>query len=505
MPLARMTVLVLAIIVACSANIIAMMPVYGQETTPPEQQPPASSDVPIQSIGAPYVFDDPEFTVQKYAGGLRFPTSMAFLGQNDILVLEKNDGTVRRIINGSLLPDPLLDVNVGNLDERGMLGIAVSENEQLGVTYVFVYFTEMSDRDGSDVNGTIPVGNRLYRYELSEGKLVNGKMLLDLPAKFTDNHNGGKLIIGPDDNLYLTVGDQQEPGQGEFTHITTTQNQDGAAYPDGTGGILRITQDGKPAQNLFGGKYPIDLYYAYGIRNSFGIDFDPVTGKLWDTENGPDLKDEINLVEPGFNGGWRQLQGLADNDSDLSKLVEFPGLSVPKDSLIGRAEALSYEAQGLGGKYSDPEFVWQKPIVPTAIQFWDSEELPGRYENDLFVASFQSGEIYNFNLNEDRTALALSGPLEDKVEHNHEGYDGIKFARNFGAITDIKVGPDGYLYVITFFSGEVYRILSVEDAANSSIPEFPIQIMMVLVVPSAFAAMILLRRFFSSTNSALTP
>ncbi|MBF8303621.1 MAG: PQQ-dependent sugar dehydrogenase, partial [Candidatus Dadabacteria bacterium] len=82
------------------------------------------------------------------------------------------------------------------------------------------------------------------------------------------------------------------------------------------------------------------------------------------------------------------LQGFIENGTDMSQMVKFPGLSAAKDSLVGRAEALSYEARGLGGKYSDPEFVWQKPIVPTAIQFWDSEELPGRYENDLFVASF---------------------------------------------------------------------------------------------------------------------
>jgi glucose/arabinose dehydrogenase len=460
-----------------------------------------SDDISSQGIEGPYIFDDPEFTVQKYAQGLKYPTSMAFLGQDDILVLEKNEGTVRRIINGSLLPDPVLDVNVGNLDERGMLGIAVSKNDQSGVTYVFVYFTEMPDADGSDITGTIPLGNRLYRYELDDNKLANGKMLLDLPAEYSDNHNGGKLIIGPDNNIYLTVGDQQEPGKVEFAHITTTQNKDGAAYPDGTGGILRITQDGKPVQNLFGGRHPVDLYFAYGIRNSFGIDFDPITGKLWDSENGPDLKDEINLVEPGFNGGWRAVQGLIGSNTDQTELVEFPGLSVSKNSLIGRAEALTYQTQGLGGKYSDPEFVWQKPIVPTAVQFWDSETLPPRYENDLFVASFQTGEIYHFNMNEERSGLVLTGPLEDKVENNHEGYDGIKFARNFDAITDLKVGPDGYLYVTTFFGGEIYRILSVEDAANTAVPEFPVHLMMILIVPSAFAVMITLLRYYSSRVS----
>ena len=215
----------------------------------------------------------------------------------------------------------------------------------------------------------------------------------------------------------------------------------------------------------------MDLYYAYGIRNGFGLDFDPVSGVLWDTENGPDLKDEINRVEPGFNGGWRVVQGFVEPSTDMSKIVEFPGLSAAKDSLVGRSEAVAFKAQGLGGKFSEPEFVWQLPIAPTALQFFDSDKLGGKYENDLFVASFNRGEIYNFNLNEDRTELALTGPLEDKTENNPAGYDGIKFARGFGAITEMLVGPDGYLYVNGFFNGNIYRIMTVEDAALLSAPD----------------------------------
>jgi len=455
MLLARLAPLLLAFVII-SSSTVALMPVHAQETPTPT---------------GPRLFDDPELTVQLYAEGLRRPTSMAFLGEDDLLVLEKDAGTVRRIVDGILLPEPLLDVNVGVIDERGMLGIAVSRNEQLGVTYVFVYFTEMPDRDGSDIDGVEPLGNRLYRYEFIDGQLVNGELLLDLPAKYSSFHNGGKTIIGPDNNLYILVGDQQTPGVQPFTHLTTTQNRADTLYPDGTGGILRVTQDGEPVQNLFGGEYPMDLYYAYGIRNGFGLDFDPVTGVLWDTENGPDLKDEINRVEPGFNGGWRIVQGFVEPTTDMSRLVEFPGLSATKDSLVGRAEAVSFKAQGLGGKFTEPLFVWQLPIAPTALQFLDSDKLGDNYENDLFVSSFNRGEIYHWDLVEDRTDLHLTGPLEDRVENNPAGYDGIKFAQGFGAITDMLVGPDGYLYVNGFFNGNIYRIMSVEDAAQQSPPD----------------------------------
>ena len=81
--------------------------------------------------------------------------------------------------------------------------------------------------------------------------------------------------------------------------------------PDGRSGILRITQDGKAVgDGILGLIDPLNIYYAYGIRNSFGIDFDPVTGNLWDTENGPEYGDEINLVKPGFNSGWMVVQGI---------------------------------------------------------------------------------------------------------------------------------------------------------------------------------------------------
>ena len=77
----------------------------------------------------------------------------------------------------------------------------------------------------------------------------------------------------------------------------------------GRAGILRVTQDGRPVgHGILGPDDPLNKYYAYGIRNSFGIDFDPLTGNLWDTENGPDYGDEINLVRPGFNSGWKVVQ-----------------------------------------------------------------------------------------------------------------------------------------------------------------------------------------------------
>ena len=127
----------------------------------------------------PHVFDS-RLKVEQVVNGLETPTTMAFLGPDDFLVLEKDKGTVMRVLNGKILDEPILDVNVANSVERGMCGIAISKNGLK--TYVFLYFTEIDGKDGDDRKGTAPIGNRLYRYEFVDNKLVNPKLLLNLPA-----------------------------------------------------------------------------------------------------------------------------------------------------------------------------------------------------------------------------------------------------------------------------------------------------------------------------------
>lgn len=405
--------------------------------------------------------NDPNLKVELVSEGLRLPTNMAFLGPSDILVLEKNEGTVRRIVNGSLLEKPLLDVPVAVADERGMLGIAISNDQN--DTRVFLYYTESrgTAAEGSADDPNNVIGNRLYRYSLKGDTLVEPKLLLEIPPLPATHHNGGELLVGPDNNIYVVVGDAQDPGQIPRSHVTTAQNVPDALYPDGTSGILRITQDGQPIKNIIGGRTPTDKYYAYGIRNSFGMDFDPVTGKLWDSENGPDFGDEINLVEPGFNSGWRIVQGFSDSERfDENDLVAFPGLSANSGSIVGIAESFIFRLMGLGGRYSDPEFEWGDPVAPTAIKFLNSSSLGSEYQNNLFVASLNYGSIYRFQLNEARTGFILEGQLADMVANDPEDNESLVFASGFGRITDIQVGPDGYLYVLAFApaDGKIFRI-----------------------------------------------
>lgn len=437
------------------------------------------------------VFNQPGFTAEVVAEGLSLPTTMAFLSQNDILVLEKDKGTVMRVIDGEVQPQPLLDVNVATEVERCMCGIAISQNNETGNTYVFLYYTEAQGEDGG-----APIGNRLYRYELENGQpggsigaddidsspeasasspssaqLVNPTLLLDLPAVPGPRHNGGAITIGPDNNLYIPIGDTDKVTGG------TTQTQNNDELPaDGAGGILRVTQDGEPVLDpstgsyILGEDYPFNLYYAYGIRNSFGIGFDPVTGNLWDSENGPGYGDEINLVYPGFNSGWNQIQGVWQRgDGD------------PRE---GQSTIASVQPEGLvdfdgNGQYQAPKLTFLYTIGPTALKFLDSTKYGAGYQNDLFLGDVHAGNLYHFSLNEDRTELLLPQPLIDRIadtdtESNSEA---IVFATGFAGISDIEVSPyDGYMYVVSLGQGKIFKILPTSEldmsASGDSVPTF---------------------------------
>jgi len=377
---------------------------------------------------------DSNLQLSRIANGIDLPTSIAFLDDDDILVLERAKGTVQRIVNGNIQDEPLLDVPVNYAGDRGMLGIAVAKNENLRSTDVFLYFTQ--SLTGKDTyNITEDSSNHLYKYELIDNKLINKKLLLNVTTSSPlgdGGHNGGKLRIGPDQNLYLIVGDLRE-------HRTKAQNNQTGRAPDGTSVIYRITQDGTSVvPTVLGDKEPLDKFYAYGIRESFGFDFDPITGKLWDTENGPNYGDEINLVEPGFNSGWKRQQGFLINPYYPDAFVD-----------IGEKDKI--------GVYSDPEFVWNQTVGPTALKFLNTDKLGKQYENDMLVGDAKFGNIYHFDLRDNRSRLAVYTPLADKIAENVKELEKIIFGSGFAIVTDLEVGPDGYLYVLSY-RGEIWKI-----------------------------------------------
>ena len=223
---------------------------------------------------------------------------------------------------------------------------------------------------------------------------------------------------------------------------------------------------------ILGTEEPINKFYAYGIRNSFGMDFDPITGKLWDTENGPDYGDEVNLVEPGFNSGWKVITGLSNNNNNSQqfdadrKLVKclYCTAEATAPWYFGIIDWVEKNIRGVrDGTYSDPEISFTPPIGPTALKFLNSDKLGKEYENDIFFGDIVYGNLYHFELNENRDALFLNGSLSDKSADGLEEIKSHIFVQGFGGITDIKVGPDGYLYILTYKrptgEGAIYRII----------------------------------------------
>ena len=398
---------------------------------------------PAPALAQPSI-TEPNLTAESVLDGLSSPTSIAFLDENNILLLEK-EGNVRLISNGQLIPEPVLQLQgVESNNERGLLGIEVMDDK------VFLYVTE----SGAQVEG-IPtegdVRNRVYSYAWDGASLTNPQLLLDLPSGPGTNHQGGKLKIGPDSQLYVIVGEMQREGQ--------LQNFQSGPAPDDTGVILRVNPAGgspSPGNPLSSDPSdPLSKYYAYGIRNSFGIDFDPVTGKLWDAENGEDVFDEINLVEPGFNSGWKQVMGPISANAGVSEanLVNMPG-----------------------SQYSDPVFSWAESRGVTDIEFFNSTAFGPSYENRIFVGDVTSGTLFYFEPNADRTGLNLANEplLSDLIADSDDEISAVTFGTGFTGISDIETGLDGNLYILTFDReteglGSLYKVLPAAEAATTTV------------------------------------
>jgi glucose/arabinose dehydrogenase len=390
---------------------------------------PVSNNSVVRDQNIP-LLHDPELAVELVADGLEFPTSMRFLGDGSILVLQKNDGQVRLVLDGRLLDEPVLQVDVAEEGERGLLGIAVWDGGN--GTSVFLYMTEV---DGE-------IRNRIYKYVYDEDwKVLDSRtLILDLPAEPGPFHNGGKIAIGHDGYLYAVIGDVNAGGG-------MLDNQLTGRPPDDKSVVLRVDRDtGMAAEgNPFYYSEVEELwrYYAYGIRNSFGMDFDPLTGRLWITENGPDRYDEINVVEPGFNSGWHKVMGpISRTNVTASDLVSF---NVPR--------------------YGDPVFSWYAPMGLTDIEFFDSSNFGEEYENNVFVGDINHGNLYFFKVNPERDGLELdSAGLSDRVA-DPVGDDILGevspaiIGERFGRITDVETGPDGNLYVLSYLDGKIYRIV----------------------------------------------
>ena len=457
--------------------------------------------VRAQTVGPSVV--DPNLAVRPVVSGLMTPTAMAFLGPADFLVLEKTTGRVQRVVGG-VIQGAMLDLAVNFASERGLLGIALHPDFPADPG-VYLYWTESTT--GADTNllaDTPLLGNRVDRYVWTGSSLVFDANVIRIRALQQDagqpergNHDGGVLAFGPDDKLYVFVGDVGRRGHLQNLPCGPTATCPGPTVPDDqfggpapdaahlTGVILRLNDDGTaPADNPFfavgaalGGEQgaSIQKIFSYGHRNGFGMAFDPKSGALWVEENGDDSFSELNRVTPGTNGGWGQVAGPVARIAQYKEIettfggqslqqLRWPPTNIADTPEVARARLFMLP----GARYRDPVFSWKWEVAPAAIGFLSGRALGRELAGGLFVGAatplLEGGYLFHFELSDERRTVDVDDArLADRVADNLAKHDlteseTLLFGRNFGVATDIQTGPNGNLFVVSLTHGAVYEI-----------------------------------------------
>ncbi len=435
---------------------------------------------------------DETLGVEQVVSGLTEPTALAFPAPSEFFVTEKSTGQVKRVVDGQV-SEAVLDLAVNFFDERGLLGIALHP-EFATNGYVYLYWTASGLGDGdegrlgpdTDAERELPdLGNRVDRFAWDGStltwdrnivKLRSNTLETDTSGRIRGNHDAGPLVFGQDGKLYVINGDQNLRAQ--------LQNlPDGAAPDDANfaGVVLRLNDDGSvPDDNPFfaagtaiGGEAGenVQSIWAYGVRNSFGLAVHPDTGDLWQTENGDDSWDEVNILPAGSNSGWIQLIGPPERFAEFKQLESdsedgLDNKDFPPDQLAGSAE----EAQSRmfvieGSEYVAPVFSWKYPVAVTSIAFVADESLGASSTNTAWLGTVLTDSLYRYPLAADGSGFDFSGDtgLGDRVDDNTAKGDVGESTEyvagtGFGVVTGIVHAPDGLLYVASITAGAVYRI-----------------------------------------------
>jgi glucose/arabinose dehydrogenase len=452
----------------------------------------------VWAQAAPTVVD-PDLAVRTVATGLSQPTGLAFIGANDMLVNEKATGRVIRIRNG-VVEGPVLDLAVNSNSERGLLGIALHRNFMVN-GFVYLFWSETLSGMDSNSGTDVPLlGNRLDRFVWNGSTLTFDRTLIRFRALQQDagqqvrgNHDGGVVRFGPDGKVYVIVGDTGRRGQMQNLEFGpfgpgVPDDQFGGPEPDDahfTGVIVRLNDDGTtPTDNPFydvgaeiGGQAGANIQkiYAYGIRNSYGLNFDPLSGDLWQNENGDDTFSELNRVEPGMNSGWVQIMGPSSRVAQFKEIETSPqffGLQQirwpPTNIADTEAEALSRLFMLPGAHFSDPEFSWKFEVAPAGLGFVTGRALGQQYHGDLFMGGARdflfSGHIFRMEISGNRRMVGVDDPrIEDRVADNLGKFEATEseslvWGQNFGLTTDILQGPNGNLFVLSNTRGALFEV-----------------------------------------------
>jgi glucose/arabinose dehydrogenase len=339
--------------------------------------------VTVPGVGPGLGASGENIAARKIKGGLDFPAAFTFAPDGRIFYGERLTGEIR-------IYDPSDDSNVKfytvtNLateGEQGLLGLALHPDYP-AENWVYAFATRY-------VNG-LP-RNRILRIEDVGGNGQNMTIIWKATNVAASIHNGGHIAFGPDGMLHAVVGDAAKP----------SNSQD--VYGNNAGKILRMTDTGAvPGDNPFGNRV-----WAYGIRNSFGFAFDPLSGYLWETENGPECNDELNFIEKAENYGW----GADATCSQPPPPPENTNQDGPTPEL--------------------PIKWWADTMAPVGAAFCVGCSLDDS-EGTLFYGAYNTKEIRRSYLTADRRDVASQG-----VVYTHQGKP-----------LSFEVGPDNEIYFST--------------------------------------------------------
>lgn len=382
----------------------------------------------------------PDYFYETYASGLPSPTTFVFVAPGKMLVCERLTGKVSIRTNG-VYSGEALDLPVANSGEQGLLGICL-DRDFPSPPYVYIYYSRAVTDGGSWLE------NRVDRFMWDGGQLVLQTPIFSIPYDASQQnpiyHHGGYLKAGPDGKIYIMGG---ELVRGRFSNPRIEQNTHPSAVA-GAGAIYRVNTDGTiPLDNpfVFHPDPKIKAIWIYGFRNGFGHSFDPLTGRFWFTDNGPNVYDELNLGFAGMNAGWLKIMG-----PDSRNAVYSDNGNTPFD-----ASDLVFLA---GATYSDPKFSWLQPVGITSVEFLHSFKFDGQDRYKILVGDANLGNMYLFSLNSTRDGLIYLPGTEDTVADSSAERDQYRLGNGFGLITDMQIGPDGFLYVCDLYHGRIYRV-----------------------------------------------
>jgi glucose/arabinose dehydrogenase len=359
-----------------------------------EPMRPASFLIPVLPLAAAALFalqanpvgePPPEgqlttpYRVEVLARDLHVPWAITFLPDRRIFFTERT-GAVRVLHSDQLLPEPALTINVAQGNKMGMLGLVADPGFVRNHFLYLAYNYKVEPVDPAHPQYRM----RIVRYKEQKDKLIEPKVLLeDLPA--WTNHTGGRMRFAPDGTLYITTGDANDPLRAQRLD---TYN----------GKILRINTDGSaPADNPF--VHQQDAHpeiWSYGHRNPQGIDFQPGTGRMIETEHGPLGGDEVNWIAAGHNYGWPIIDHRKTHDGMKTPLLEF-----------------------------------SPSIAPGTASFYRGQTFP-ELDGNVLVGCLRGEGILRIEL--DGTSVRRISWL---------------FHRTFGRIREITESPEGYLYIST--------------------------------------------------------